>query len=92
MKRLVKAYTPPSKVFVSDEAKTDEAKADKNKAVFTPTDLADIIGQLDEVKSNVAIKNDDMGRLLLAVGDSVYEILPIKKNRYPRIALHKLDA
>ena len=87
MKRLIIENKPPSKVPVSDEN-----KADKNKSVFTPTDLADIIGQLDDVKDNVAIKNDDEGRLLLGVGDSVYEILPIKKNRYPRIALRKLDA
>jgi len=86
MKKLVKAVSPPAEVSVSDKN-----KADKNKPVFTPTDLADIIAQLDEVKDNVAIKNDDKGRLLLAVGDSIYEIQPIRKNCHPRILLRKLE-
>ena len=104
MKRLLIADRPPSKIYKSDKNVPDES--DKNKSAevdenmsaeseikFSAIDLADIFSQVEEIKNcKVAIKNDDEGRLLLAVGDSLYEILEINENRYPRRALRKLES
>jgi ribosomal protein S17 len=96
MKRLLKSTTPPKTVTVSYEDYKDHSKAkaeaeskDKNRLTFG--DVVDIISQVEEFsKFNVAIRNDD-GRVLLAVGDSVYEIGKVMDNRYPRRRLSKLE-
>ena len=80
MKKLLKSNVPTSKIC---------ANAENN---FSSIDIADIIQQIEELKNyNVAVKRDDEGRLLLAVGDSIYEISEINKKRYPRRAVRKLE-
>ena len=84
MKKLLKQDRAPSEVTTTDEP-------DKKKSGFTCNDLVDILQQIEELNDyNIAIKNED-GVLLLAVGDSVYEISKIRENRYPRRALRKLE-
>jgi branched-subunit amino acid aminotransferase/4-amino-4-deoxychorismate lyase len=96
MKRLLKSTIPPKTVTVSyadyidnSQAKAEAESKDKNRLTFG--DVVDIISQVEEFsKFNVAIRNDD-GRVLLAVGDSVYEIGKVMDNRYPRRRLSKLE-
>jgi len=80
IKRLLKNVT----------ASTGNSADSNNKFDFSFTDLADILNQLDELKQNVAVKNDE-GKLLLAVGDSIYEITDPNSHRYPRRRLNKRE-
>jgi len=88
MKKLLKkSTTAPTEIHTSDENK----KSDKIKCEFTFIDIVDILQQLEELKNyNIAIKVDD-GRLLLAVGDVVYEISEKRSQRYPARSLRKLE-
>ncbi len=101
MKRLLKTAPPPDKVTVSykDYKASAEAVANaeaeaknREKNMLTFSDLVDIINQIEELsKYNAAIKKDDDGRVLLAVGDSVYQISEPREKSYPRRRLTKLD-
>lgn len=83
MKRLLKADSPPTEIT------TDKEKNTKNK--FTYIDVVDILNQIEELSDyNVAMKIED-GSLLLAVGDSVYEISKVREERYPQRKLTKLE-
>jgi len=83
VKRLIKQRVTPNNICGTDGS--------KNKNEITPVCIVDILTQIEELKDyNVAIKKDD-GRLLLAVGDSVYDISEKREKRYPRRKLTKLE-
>jgi len=89
MKRLIKQTYPPDEIHIIK--RNDNRNESRNS--FSITDVVGMLSQLDELKNfNVAAKNDDEGRLLLRVGDSVYEVSKQLKRRYPRRHLRKLEA
>ena len=95
MKKLVRSLTPPSEIYTTGDADDDETEDDapekKSKNGFTPTDLVDILQQLDELRDYSLAINIEDGVLILSVGDSRYEVQNSRKGRYPRRRLRKLE-
>jgi hypothetical protein len=104
MKRLLKTAPPPDTVTVSfadykkcvnaaPKAKAAaEAEANaKIKSMLSPSDLIDILNQIDELKQNVSSKIDE-GRLLIIIGEVVYQLSEYRDNQYPHRKLTKLDS
>jgi len=88
MKRLL-MQDPSQVAALSEPQETDEPEREI-KIRFSPTELVDILLQIEELDSTVAIRMYD-GALQLQVGDSTYEIDDAKRNRYPKRRLRKLE-
>ena len=94
MKRLIKKQTiPPDKIHLAetDYNQDDESQDGQTRNGFSPTEIVDILQQIEELNDyNIAIRIVD-GGLRLGVGDSIYEISPRKEGRYPRRRLRKIE-
>ena len=85
MKRYIRQNTVPGNVTASDDTTIE------SPIRFTVNDLIDILSQIQELTDPVAFAMDEDRRLLMRVGDSMYEIGQIQTNRLPRRRVNKLE-
>jgi hypothetical protein len=92
MKRLVRQEIRPKVKTQTTKTTTTKTSEKSTSGNFTSVDLVDILSQLDELKNhNIAAKFDE-GKLVLAIGDTRYEVSSVRDpNRYPNRRVVKLE-